>query len=183
MSEKSVSIIIPHYNNDEKILKRVVDKAFDQEFKNKEIILVVDNPEKNINELSEKMNNKIKIIKNPKNLGLAGSLNKGIKNSKGEIIVTLLEDCVPKDSKWLSSLVGKFKDPSVVAVASKVKNDIKLFKKFDPIVKDMAQDGVEIYSPRLDEKGCAYMKKALKKIGFFDSVHFKTAGEDWDTYF
>lgn len=183
MVAKKASIIIPHYNNDERILLKVVRKAVDQDYKNKEIILIIDNPSKGPEIIPTELKKKIKVIKTKNNLGLAGSLNEGIRNSNGKIIVTLLEDCVPKNNRWLSSLIEKFDDPNVLAVASKIKNDDATFEKLDPLVKDLMQDRQKEYSPGLDEKGCAYRREVLEKNGLFDSKHFKTAGEDYDMYY
>tara|TARA_Y100000310_G_scaffold221576_1_gene223163 strand:+ start:18800 stop:19663 length:864 start_codon:yes stop_codon:yes gene_type:complete len=180
--KKLISVIIPCYNENH-ILNETIKKAVNQKYKNKEIIIVADNPTKDIQEIIKKWDKKVKILRNSHNLGLTGSLNKGIKESKGEIIVTLLADCLPKNDKWLISLVENFKDPNVVAVSSKVKNDDETFDKFDPLVKDIMYDRQNVYSPGLDEKGCAYRKNTLEKVGLFDSKHFKTAGEDFDMYY
>ncbi len=179
--KKTVSIIIPCYNEDH-ILDETIKRAINQEYKDKEIIIVADNPTKKVQDIIQKKGKKVRMIKNSSNLGLAGSLNRGIKEAKGEIIVTLLADCLPEDEKWLASLIKPFKNPYIVAVGSKVKNDDETFNKFNPLVKDLMQDG-QGYLESLDEKGCAYKKSSLKKIGLFDSKHFKTAGEDFDMYY
>jgi len=176
--KKTVSIIIPCYN-EKHILDETIKRAINQKYKDKEIIIVADNPTKKVQDIIKKKGKKVRIIKNSSNLGLAGSLNRGIKEAKGEIIVTLLADCLPKDEKWLASLIKPFKDPRVVAVGSRVKNDNETFNKFNPLVKDLMQDRQGYLKP-LDEKGCAYRKHSLEKVGLFDSKHFKTAGEDFD---
>tara|TARA_Y100000296_G_scaffold87157_1_gene130137 strand:- start:1169 stop:2035 length:867 start_codon:yes stop_codon:yes gene_type:complete len=181
--KKLISVIIPCYNENH-ILNETIKRAVNQKYENKEIIIVADNPTKDVEKIIKKWYKKVKIIKNShNNWGLTGSLNNGIKESKGEIIVTLLADCLPKNDKWLISLVKNFKDHNVVAVASKVKNDDKTFDKFDPLVKDIMHDRQKVYSPGLDEKGCAYRKNTLEEVGLFDSKHFKTAGEDFDMYY
>lgn len=138
-----VSVIIPIYNPDKKILKKVLHSLKKQDFKDK-----------------------IEVIKIQKNLGLAESMNFGIKKAKYETIVTLHQDCIPSSKDWLERLVEPLKKEDVVAACSDV-YDIELKKK---------------YTPKLDEKGCAYKKKLLEKVGFFDNALFLNSGEDYDMY-
>jgi len=114
----------------------------------------------------QKFGGKIEIIKVEKGLGLAEHINYGIKKAKYNIIVTLHQDCVPVSKEWLKKLIKPLQNPEVVASVSDV-YDIETKK---------------IYTPLLDEKGCAYKKDALFKVGLFDEKHFRTGGEDMDIY-
>jgi hypothetical protein len=38
------------------------------------------------------------------------------------------------------------------------------------------------YTPLLDEKGCAFIKKILVDVGYFDEKTFLNSGEDMDMY-
>ena len=116
-----VSIIIPTNKEDELIFE-VISEIFKQDYKNKELIIIWDNPEKKAfaDKMNKKFNKKIRLLKNKNNLGLAESLNEGVRNSKGEIIVALLDDCVPVSTKWLSNLIRPFSDKGVVGVGDGV---------------------------------------------------------------
>jgi len=176
-----VSIIIPCHNND-KTIGRVIGGALSQKYSGKEIIIVDDLSTDKSPEIISKLKKKIKIITNEKNLGLAGSLNKGIKKARGEIIVTLQGDCIPQNRLWLSKLLEPFKNESVVATCSRVHNPIEIWNKSDPLTKDLLIQEKGTYTPKLDEKGCAYRKKTLEKVGLFDDKHFRLAGEDFDMF-
>lgn len=180
-----VSIIIPVYNGTSFTLSECVKTAINQKYKNKEIIIVNDSQNnKTYKDLEKfKESNKIKLVKNRKNRGLASSLNKGINLSRGEYVVSLLQDCIPYSTNWLSELVALANNKKVVAVCSRVKNDLGIWKKQEPIVRDLTKSKLGFYSPLLDEKGCLYKKKYLEKVGLFDEKNFKFAGEDYDMYY
>ena len=89
-----VSVIIPYYEN-LRLLKKSLKSVLQQSYNNLEIILINDNPKKNLNfELKNILTNskKIKIINNKINCGAGLSRNKGIKYSKGEYIAFLDSD-------------------------------------------------------------------------------------------
>lgn len=108
----------------------------------------------------------IEIIEVEKEWGLAKQLNYGIQLSKYSIVVSVHQDCIPVSNNWLSSLIKPLENPNVVACTSDVK-DIETNK---------------LYTPKLDEKGCAYRKSALEKVGYFNETIFLNSGEDMDLY-
>lgn len=154
-----VSVIIPIYNPDEKIMQKIDNVIKGQDYKGR-----------------------IKVIKVNKRLGLSTQLNLGIKKAKTEIVVSLHQDCVPASKDWLRKLIAPFKDKEVVASVSKVELPYEFWKKFDLLAKMMSAKEQKILTPLLDEKGCAYRKSVIKKVGFFDTKNFKTAGEDFDMW-
>lgn len=88
--EAKVSVIIPVYNS-EKWIKRTIENIEEQTYRNIEIILVDDNSKDNslniVKELIEKkIKNKVKLILNEKNMGVAFSRNIGIKEATGKYI-------------------------------------------------------------------------------------------------
>lgn len=109
---------------------------------------------------------KVEVIEIEKGLGLAESMNYGINKSKYNIIVTLHQDCIPSDKNWLVKLVEPLKQKEFVASCSDI---------FDV-------ESNKTYTPKLDEKGCAYKKEALQKVGLFDNKTFLNSGEDYDMY-
>jgi|APSaa5957512622_1039677.scaffolds.fasta_scaffold39193_3 GT2 family glycosyltransferase len=138
-----VSIIIPTYHPDKELLSLIEDKIKNQ-----------------------KTQRNIEIIKINGNKGLANALNKGIKKSKNELIVSIHQDCIPVKTNWLETLLNPLKNEKTVASVSNV-YDVENKKS---------------YTPRLDEKGCAYKKSALKKVNYFDERTFLNSGEDMDMY-
>ena len=152
-----VSIVIPIYKPDKDLLKKVLEGVKEQDY-----------------------NGKIEIIKVDKGWGLADQLNWGIKKAKNEIVVTLHQDCIPASKTWLKKLVVPLKNKEFVASSSKVELPYHFWKKFDRVSRVLSAKEQKVIFTVLDEKGSAYKKSALIKVGLFDSKNFRTAGEDDD---
>ena len=96
-----VSIIIPYYKKSKYILK-TINSILNQSYNQFEIIIIYD--DENLSDLDYleklfKLEKKIKIIKNSKNLGAGFSRNKGIENAKGEFIAFIDADDIWKKHK------------------------------------------------------------------------------------
>ena len=101
-----ISVIIPTYN-EEKTIKLILQKVFDQTKYNKEVIVVDDcSTDKTLDILNSEINENIKIIKNNKNYGKGYSIRRGIKECNGEI--TIIQDA---DLEYDPSDYPKLLDP------------------------------------------------------------------------
>lgn len=180
-NEPLLSIIIPVHNNDGTI-EKVIDSVFKQDYKNKEVIIINDCSTDDTLDKIEKhlFRKKFKLINNEKNLGLVKSLNKGIKSSKGVIIVTLLGDCWAESKDWLGLLIEPFEDKEVIASTPIVKYPKWLWDKFDPFTKELTKNEVGTRLTNLNQKGVAYRREVLFKVGLFDEKIFRNFGEDFD---
>ncbi|MBF2782368.1 glycosyltransferase family 2 protein [Staphylococcus saprophyticus] len=92
-----VSVIIPTYNRETKIVKRAIDSVLKQSYKNFEIIIIDDNRDNkisnNVTSLINKLNDsRIIYHKNKENIGGAKSRNKGIHIASGQYISFLDDD-------------------------------------------------------------------------------------------
>jgi len=142
MNKKDISIIIPKY----KPKKEVFDKL-----------------KRYLKENTKGM----EVIEIEGLRGLANAYNQGIKKSKGDIVITIHQDCIPIGKDAIEKLVKPFEDKEVVLSYSWVmEEDIK--KKYYPF----APDG----------KFTVYRKSALKEVGLFDEKTFVIGGEDVDIY-
>lgn len=159
MEKMDVSIIIPLHKPNKEILSKIEDSLKKQDFKGK-----------------------IEIIRIQEGLGLAASLNTGIKKAKNKIVISLHQDCIPSSNNWLTNLVEPLKRKEVVATVSKVELPFGFWKNFGFMARVMSIKEQETLTPLLDEKGCAYKIEALKKVGLFNELKYKTAGEDFDMY-
>lgn len=139
----NISIVLPEHNPEKELLNKVIKAVKNQKY-----------------------NGKKEIIEVNLGLGLAASLNYGIKKAKYDIIVSLHQDCIPFGKDWLKKLVEPLKNTNIIATCSDV-YDVENKKR---------------YTPFLDEKGCAYKKIALEKVGYFDDKTFLNSGEDFDMY-
>lgn len=119
----SVSIVIPNYNGEE-ILKRNIGKVIQAvgEYKKGsiEIIIVDDASEDDSVKVIEALilehkKIAIKLLKNSKNLGFSSTVNKGVKESVGDILVLFNTDVIPQPD-FLHTVSGHFSDDTVFAV-------------------------------------------------------------------
>ena len=131
----NISIVIPNYNG-ENLLKKNLPKVFEtveyyvkKKNSETEIIIVDDCSEDNSIEEVKSQKSKvnpsassgqkskiiIKFFKNEKNLGFASTVNRGVGESSGVVIVLLNTDVIP-DKDFLISLLSHFKDEKLFAV-------------------------------------------------------------------
>ncbi len=110
-----VSIIVRTKNEDFWIGK-CLNEIFNQRYQNFEVILVDNNSKDKTINIVKKNFPKVKIIIYKSKIFLPGkALNLGIKKSKGHLIAMISGHCIPKNDKWLGTLVKNFKNSSVIA--------------------------------------------------------------------
>lgn len=94
-----VSVIMSTYNTEKKFLKSSIDSVLNQSYKNLELIIVVDGGDDDIYINKFYNDDRIKIIKHNKNLGLPFSLNEAIKAAKGEFIARMDSDDISRKNR------------------------------------------------------------------------------------
>jgi teichuronic acid biosynthesis glycosyltransferase TuaG len=102
-----ISVIIPYYKKKEYIIS-TINSVLNQTYKNLEIIIIYDDPNKedlNLLKKIKKKDKRIKIYINKKNLGAGRSRNKGIKLSKGIFVAFLDSDDLWKKNKLKKQIV------------------------------------------------------------------------------
>ena len=90
-----ISVIMSVYNETEEELKQAIESILNQTYTDLEFIIVNDNPKNERNKSILKAyarDNRVVLIENTENLGLARSLNKGIDASRGEYIARMDAD-------------------------------------------------------------------------------------------
>lgn len=99
-----VSVIMPSYNH-EKFISEGVESVLGQTFKNFELIIIddqsTDGSQQIIEEFAQK-DNRIKKIFHQKNLGIAKTINEGMRNSAGKYIALIASDDV-----WVNEKLEK----------------------------------------------------------------------------
>lgn len=185
--ERAASIIVPAYNS-EKTIRDVLKKALAQDYDNVEIIVIddcsTDNTSRFVKELP------VSYYRNRSNIGLAESLNRGVDLSRGDIIVVLQDDCVPKSHHWISQLLSHFKDPEVGAVTSPhvifpdenvtMKEKIFMYGRLRHGIEEQDLKNHRVSEERFFSTKCdAYRRDILDKVGKFRPIS-KVAGEDKD---
>lgn len=147
-----ISIIIPVYNS-EKYIRRCLNSILNQTFQDFEIILIDDNSKDNslkiVSEIEKTHKDKIKILKNAKNVGAGASRNKGLKIASGEYITFIdkeleeqlnflsIVNCLQRTRDILYSNIPYQKKKELITLVSsliKVKygtwQDNELYKKY-----------------------------------------------------
>lgn len=115
-----ISLVIPNFNGEgilKKNLPRIISAVSDAE------IIIVDDAstDESIKEI-QNYNAKLKIIKNAKNMGFASTVNRGVEEAEGELVVLLNTDVVPEEG-FLKAALPHFNDPKVFAVGFMQKCD------------------------------------------------------------
>lgn len=93
-----VSVVMPNYNG-ARFIKQAIDSVLQQTYTNFELIIVDDCSNDDSFEIAksyEKKDNRVKVIKNKRNSGVAITRNNGIKLCKGEYIAL-----IDNDDFWL----------------------------------------------------------------------------------
>ncbi len=121
--QKLVSVVMSTYNETFGELVGSIGSILNQSYKNLEFLIVNDNPENSelsqiLDELS-KRDARIRVIKNEKNIGLVGSLNKAIKEAHGEYIARMDADDMSLPDR-ITSQVAFLEDNRLDFVASHI---------------------------------------------------------------
>lgn len=102
-----VSIILPVYNGANRI-KEAIKSVIGQTYTNWELLVVDDGSQDNTGKIVEdfiKNNQRIKYVKNELNFGIQKTLNRGLKESKGQYIARIDDDDIWIDIDKLSKQV------------------------------------------------------------------------------
>ena len=119
---KSVSVIIPAYN-EEKMIEKCIKSVLGLEYPKHllEIIVVNDCSKDRTQEIAKRFENEgVRVLSNKTNKGKSFSLNAGIKASKSELIACIDADSLI-DSQALKNMIGYFEDSEVGSVTPAVK--------------------------------------------------------------
>jgi len=179
-----ISLIVPAFN-EEIIIKNSIRSLIELDYPNYEIIVIDDgSTDKTLEEAKKFETSRVKVI-HQRNQGKANALNNGIKNSKGEIIVTVDADTtLKKDS--LKKISARFaKNSQVGAIAGNVKV-IPENSLLNIIQGTEYTIGINLVRKAQSMLGCvmlvpgpiaALKREAIENAGFFSDDTF---AEDFD---
>jgi len=183
-----VSVIMPAYNG-EKTICNSIESVLNQTYKPIELIIIDDASKdttfEKINECKHEDNIAFyRVIKHDRNLGLAATLNHGIKESHGKYVVILHQDCVFADKNWIINALEYFANSKVAVVTGyygippkKLNFFAKAFGIFRRQYHAANLKQVEEEVTFSEGKCDVYRKDVLEKIGGFPE-RFRIAGED-----
>lgn len=175
--EYSLSIVTPAYNEEDSI-EGTIRAVLASDYPIFEMIVVNDNSKDKTGEIVERLMKKFKnlrLINNAENLGKAGSLNRGIKLARGELIAVVDSDSYPEKDA-IRKMIGFFNDKKTGAVTCSVlvkhKNKfIEKLQNFEYVMIAWTRrllgyiDGIWATPGPLS----IYRRNLLKKLGGFDA--------------
>jgi len=179
-----VSVIIPVFNKGSYI-KKTIESVLNLNYKNKEVIIVNDGSTDNSLDICKQYQRKglIKLISFKKNCGKSYALNRGIKEAKHDLILTVDADSFI-DNNALSHMITHFKNKKIGAVAGVVRakwgkgllNKFQIIEYFQQSFQRFIQG---FFNAVLVLPGpvSLYSKKAIEDSGYFED---DTMVEDWD---
>jgi len=184
----NISVVIPAYN-DAKTLDVIIPAILNQKYDGDiEIIVVDDCSMDNTIEVAKKHG--VEVIVHNKNMGLASSINDGMKNAKYELVCVIEDDVLLVDDEWFKKLVPYLVlNDDVVCVSSpliltkEVYNKLGFWEKamFAWELKEEEEIGDEVSVVEYSEGSCDIWKKdVLLKIGGHDAETYRVSCEDVD---
>jgi len=184
MEEPLVSIIIATYNR-ERYIKKALESALNQTYKNFEIIVIDDSENEETEKIIKLLNRKeIKYIKNEVRLGFVKSLNKSIGIAKGKYIARLDDDDSWCDTKKLEKQI-KFleENPGYVLVgggAILIDEKGKELRRFLPPERNEKIRELMLFDCLFSHSTVVFKKNTWKLTYGYDER--LDSAEDWDLW-
>lgn len=185
-----LSVLMSVYNEQEKDIIESIDSVLRQSFIDFEFIIVLDNPKaynlKNLLINYSKKDSRIKIIENKINVGLAQSMNNGLKYCKGNYIVRMDADdlCDINRLKILSNEISKHDNVDVFYSAFRTITSTGELLKESPSVPSNGTKLANIlknYKNIICHPTVAIKKSSLKQVGGYSDLRIVEDYELWLT--
>lgn len=179
-----ISVIIPTYKNREVLIKNLTHNL--QFLKNCQIIIVNDDPSKNLEKDLKKFKNVI-LIENKKNLGFGQSINEGVKKAQYPYIMLLNNDVKLINNNYQLAINYFNNDSSLFAVsfAQKEKNGEIVGKNIfywgrGLVLHKKPSDIKPGYNAWAEGGSCLVDKNKFLKLDGFDPIYSPFYWEDID---
>ena len=186
MNDK-ISVIMGVYNTkDKKLLRKSIESILKQTYSNYEFIICNDcssdiEVEKILNEYKEK-DNRIVIINNKNNMGLAASLNECIKISKGEYIARQDDDDISYPTRFKEEIdfLKNNNQYDIVGCRMEKFDDNGIWDITNPKEKPSKKDflkGTQFSHPTI-----IITKKCLQAVNGYRDLKYTRRTEDYDLF-
>ena len=173
-----ISIIIRAYN-EEKHIKNLLERIFNQDIKESFEVIVIDSGsmDKTV-EIASSYPVKITHI-SPKEFSFGRSLNKGIKESKGDYLVFISAHCYPNRLDWLRNIIKPLTDNKIGLVYGKQRgNHLTKFSEQQIFFKLFPEESrLKQRIPFCNNANAAIRRSIWKKIPYNETL---TGLEDLD---
>ena len=128
---EKVTVLMAEYNTKENELRASIESILNQTYKNFELLIIDDCSDKKSTEIIESYeDNRINLVHNEKNLGLAESLNKGINLINTKYIIRMDTDDIAKKDRIEKQInfASKHQEYSIVAGNANYFNENGIFR-------------------------------------------------------
>lgn len=169
--QSKVNIVVPVYNG-ERTLSSCLDSLINLDFpkENLEIIVVDNNSTDRTRDIIKDY--PVRYVFEQKR-SRAAARNRGIRESRGDLIAFIDVDCIAQTS-WLINLIGGFSDSRVGGCGGEFRSlhtQSLIHKYFDmrllgPQEKGLANQGLLL--PRINTRNAVYRRRVLEDVGLFD---------------
>lgn len=179
-----ISVVILNWNGLDDTLQ-CLDSVEELSYQNIEVVIVDNGSKGSLKPLEKRTSNKIKLIKNPVNLGFAGGEVSALAHCKGEFILLLNNDATIDKNAIEQCLKTFALDEKIAVVGSKSytidadgnhAHSFYSFQRVDPITADVMtynRDlGTILDVPTVSGSGVMIRREAINKYGYFDERFF-----------
>lgn len=185
---KIVSIIMPTFNGAHRI-GPTIESVLNQSYNNWELLVIDDGSTDNTEEAIKQYSNgdeRVVYLKNYENLGIQKSLNRGLREARGEYIAR-----IDDDDRWIDNdklkrqieFLDENQDYVLVGTGAVVKNenDIELFKYLNPENDKNIRNKILLKNCFIHASVMFYKSKAMIFDGYSESSKVKNL-EDYDLW-
>ncbi|MBI2617411.1 glycosyltransferase family 2 protein [Candidatus Gottesmanbacteria bacterium] len=187
MKMLDLTVIIPVYNG-ATVIEDVLGSLETQAYPIRKVIIVddksTDQSLKIVQKYKKKSHLNIALILHTKNQGLAQSYNSALIKVQTPYVVTLMQDCVLSSDNVIEHLIMPFlKNKTLIISCAKTINPLSTWKTYNFWLKCLMERHAGRILSGKNNSCCCYSYRTLKKIGFFNTRFYRTAGEDTDIFY
>ncbi len=116
-----ISVVMSTYNTELKMLQQAVESILSQTFREFEFIIIDDgSTDESVDYLNQLQDERIRLIRNPVNIGLTKSLNIGLKAAKGKYIARMDADDISLPQRFEKQYAYMEAHPNVILCGARI---------------------------------------------------------------
>ena len=180
---KSLTVLMPVYNGGA-FLEASIQSILDQTFEDFELLIIDDaSKDDSVQTISSFKDARIRFVKNEKNLGLIGTLNKGLELASADIIARMDQDDIAEPDRLVKQLLyfENDKDLDGMGTATMLINTLDERVGYQPVVEssDALRRIVSVLNP-FAHPTMMFRKRAALAVGGYSNEAY--AAEDYDLW-
>ena len=181
MPSLQISVVMPVYNG-EQFVAKAVESILNQTFKDFEFIIIDNKSTDNSVKIIKSFNDsRITLIQNEQNFGIATSLNKGIKHSRGQYIARMDADDISYPNRLDEQVSFLEKNPGVSVLgtyASLLNENGKIWESIKPPTVPTLRDW--LWGSKVIHASVMMKKQDVLHVGGYDPKTYRV--EDYDLW-